>query len=45
MLWLGVILLILWLLGVITAHTLGGFVHVLLVAAIIVMLLRIIQGA
>lgn len=38
------ILLILWLLGVVTSYTLGGFVHLLLVIAIIVMLIRLIQG-
>ncbi|MCX6111925.1 MAG: lmo0937 family membrane protein [Proteobacteria bacterium] len=45
MLWtLAVILLVLWLLGLITAYTLGGFIHILLVIAIIVILIRIIQG-
>jgi hypothetical protein len=39
-----VILLILWLLGVVTSYTMGGFIHILLVVAIIVMLIRIIQG-
>jgi hypothetical protein len=39
-----VILLILWLLGVVTSYTMGGFIHILLVVAIIVMLVRIIQG-
>lgn len=38
------ILLILWLLGLITSYTLGGFVHLLLVIAIIVVLVRIIRG-
>lgn len=38
------ILLILWLLGVVTSYTLGGFVHLLLVIAIIVVLIRLIQG-
>lgn len=38
------ILLVLWLLGVVTSYTLGGFVHLLLVIAIIVMLIRLIQG-
>jgi hypothetical protein len=41
---IAVILLILWLLGLITSYTLGGFIHILLVIAIIVILLRIIQG-
>ncbi len=39
-----VVLVVLWLLGVTTAYTLGGFVHILLVLAVIVMLVRIIQG-
>ena len=39
-----VILLVLWLLGVVTSYTMGGFIHILLVVAIIVMLVRIIQG-
>jgi uncharacterized protein DUF5670 len=39
-----IVLLVLWLLGVLTSTTLGGFVHVLLVVAIVVMLLRVIQG-
>lgn len=38
------ILVVLWLLGVVTAYTLGGFIHVLLVIAIVVVLVRIIQG-
>jgi hypothetical protein len=45
MLWtLAVVLLILWLLGMITAHTMGGFIHILLVIALVVVLLRIISG-
>ncbi len=39
-----IVLLVLWLLGVVTSYTLGGLVHVLLVVAIIVVLLRVIQG-
>ena len=39
-----VILVILWLLGILTSYTLGGFIHILLVIAIVVMLIRIIQG-
>ena len=39
-----VLLLVLWLLGVTTSYTLGGLVHILLVIAIIVVLLRVIQG-
>jgi hypothetical protein len=45
MLWtIFVILLILWLLGVVTSYTLSGFIHLLLVIAIAVVLIRIIQG-
>jgi hypothetical protein len=45
MLWtILVVLLALWLLGLVTSYTLGGFVHILLVAAIIVVLVRFIQG-
>lgn len=39
-----VVLLILWALGLVTSTTLGGFIHVLLVIAIIVVLIRVIQG-
>jgi hypothetical protein len=39
-----IVLLILWLLGVVTSYTLGGLVHVLLVVAIVIVLLRVIQG-
>ena len=38
------ILLILWLIGLVTSYTLGGFLHLLLVIAIIVLLIRLIQG-
>jgi Family of unknown function (DUF5670) len=41
---LAVILLILWLLGLVTSFTLGGFIHILLVLAIVVVLIRVIQG-
>ncbi len=45
MLWtVAVILLILWLLGFISGYAIGGFIHLLLVIAIIVILIRIIQG-
>ena len=45
MLWtIFVILLILWLLGIVTSYTLSGFIHILLVIAIAVVLIRIIQG-
>ena len=39
-----VILIVLWLLGLVTAYTMGGFIHILIVIAIVVMLLRIISG-
>lgn len=38
------LLVVLWLLGVITAYTLGGFIHLLLILAVIVVLVRIIRG-
>jgi hypothetical protein len=41
---IAVILLVLWLLGLVTSYTLGGFIHVLLVVAIIMVLLRVISG-
>jgi hypothetical protein len=45
MLWtIAVILLILWGLGLVTAYTVGGYIHILLVLAIIVVLIRLIQG-
>jgi hypothetical protein len=45
MLWtIAVILLVLWVLGLVTAHAMGGFIHILLVIAIVVVLVRIIQG-
>jgi hypothetical protein len=39
-----VVLLVLWLLGVVTSYTLGGFIHILLILAIAVVLIRVIQG-
>jgi len=39
-----VVLLILWALGIVTSYTLGGFIHILLVVAIAVVLIRVIQG-
>jgi hypothetical protein len=39
-----VILIVLWLLGMVTAYTMGGLIHILLVVAIIVVLVRVIQG-
>jgi hypothetical protein len=45
MLWtIFVILLVLWLLGMVTSYTMGGFIHILLVVAIVVVLIRVIQG-
>jgi hypothetical protein len=45
MLWtIFVILLILWLLGMVSSYTMGGFIHILLVVAIVVVLIRVIQG-
>lgn len=39
-----VVLLVLWLLGMVSAYTMGGFIHVLLVIAVVVVLLRVISG-
>jgi len=45
MLWtIAVILIILWLLGLVSSYTMGGFIHILLVIAVIVILFNIIQG-
>ncbi len=45
MLWtICVVLIVLWLLGIVTSYTMGGLIHILLVIAIIVVLVRIIQG-
>jgi hypothetical protein len=45
MLWtIAIILIVLWLLGLVTSYTLGGFIHILLVIAIIVILVRVIRG-
>ena len=41
---IAVVLLILWLLGLVSAYTLGGFIHVLLVIAVVLILIRIISG-
>lgn len=41
---IAVILLILWLLGIVTAHTIGGFINILLVIAVIMILIRVIRG-
>jgi len=45
MLWtILVILLVLWALGMVTSYTMGGLIHILLVVAIVVLLIRVIQG-
>ena len=45
MLWtVAVILIVLWLLGLVTSYTMGGFIHVLLVIAIVVVLISVIHG-
>lgn len=45
MLWtIAVVLVVLWLLGMVSAYTMGGFIHILLVLAIIMVLVRVIQG-
>ncbi len=45
MLWtIAVILVVLWLLGLVTGYTIGNFIHILLVIAIIIVLVRVIQG-
>ncbi|HEX5222212.1 MAG TPA: lmo0937 family membrane protein [Verrucomicrobiae bacterium] len=42
---LAAILIIAWLLGLVSSYTLGGFIHILLVVAIIMLLVRLIQGS
>ncbi len=45
MLWtISVVLIILWLLGLVSSYTMGGFIHILLVIAVIVIILRLISG-
>ncbi|MFL5293019.1 MAG: lmo0937 family membrane protein [Myxococcales bacterium] len=45
MLWtIAIILIVLWALGLVSSYTIGGFIHILLVIAIVVVLIRIIQG-
>lgn len=39
-----IVLIVLWLLGIVTSYTLGGFIHILLVIAVVMFLIRIIQG-
>ncbi|MDQ3186847.1 MAG: lmo0937 family membrane protein [Pseudomonadota bacterium] len=41
---IAVVLIILWLLGLVSSYTMGGFIHILLVIAIVVILLRVISG-
>ncbi|HUU92654.1 MAG TPA: lmo0937 family membrane protein [Phycisphaerae bacterium] len=45
MLWaVAIVLVLMWLLGMVTSYTVGGFIHILLAAALIVVLIRLIQG-
>lgn len=45
MLWtICLVLIVLWLLGIVTSYTMGGLIHILLIIAIIVLLVRVIQG-
>jgi len=45
MLWtIAVVLIVLWLLGMVSAYTMGGFIHILLVLAVVMVLVRVIQG-
>lgn len=45
MLWtIFVVLVILWALGMVTSHAIGGYIHILLVVAVVVVLIRVIQG-
>jgi len=41
---IAVILVVLWLLGLVSSYTMGGFIHLLLVVAVVVILLRVVQG-
>lgn len=41
---IAVVLIVLWLLGFVTSYTMGGFIHILLVVAIVVVLIRVIRG-
>jgi len=41
---IAVIMVVLWLLGIVTANTMGGFIHILLVIAVVIVLVRLIQG-
>ena len=45
MLWtIAVILIVLWFLGLVSSHVMGGFIHILMVIAVVVILVRVIQG-
>jgi hypothetical protein len=45
MLWtIAILLLVLWALGLVTSYTMGGFIHILIVAAVVLVLVRLIQG-
>jgi hypothetical protein len=45
MLWtIAVVMLVLWLLGMVSSYTMGGFIHILLVVAVVSLLVRLIQG-
>jgi hypothetical protein len=41
---IAVVLIVLWLLGFVSSYTMGGFIHILLVVAVVVILIRVIQG-
>ena len=41
---IAIILIVFWLLGLVTSYTMGGFIHILLIIAVVVILLRVIQG-
>jgi multisubunit Na+/H+ antiporter MnhE subunit len=41
---IAIVLLVLWLLGLVSSYTIGGLIHILLVAAIVIILVRVIQG-
>jgi Family of unknown function (DUF5670) len=41
---LAIVLIVLWLIGIVSTHTIGGFIHVLLVVAVIMLLVRLISG-
>jgi hypothetical protein len=41
---IAVVLIVLWLLGLVSSHTMGGFIHILLIIAVVVVLVRVIRG-